>query len=93
MAENSNTCSRLTNRTRQKTVSEEKAAYIAMDWMRVFYGIQVGTMETQEFRTRANTTFGFSVFRTRLKEPIERMFFVVLLPSGMVVEPKVAERL
>jgi hypothetical protein len=25
--------------------------------------------------------------------PIERMFFVVLLPNGMVVEPKVAERL
>jgi hypothetical protein len=31
-----------------KTVGEEKAAEIAMDWMRAFYGIRVGAMENIE---------------------------------------------
>jgi hypothetical protein len=48
-----------------------------MDWMRVFYGIRVGAMESQEFRTR----------------PFTHLLFAVVLPNGKVVEPKFAERL
>ncbi len=34
-----------------KTASQEKAAKIAADFMTTFYGIRVGAMETEEFRT------------------------------------------
>jgi hypothetical protein len=60
-----------------KTVGKEKAAETAMDWMRVCYGIRVGAMESQEFRTR----------------PFTHLLFAVVLPNGKVVEPKFAERL
>jgi hypothetical protein len=33
-----------------KTVTKEKVAEIAADFMTTFYGIQVGALETQEFR-------------------------------------------
>jgi hypothetical protein len=33
-----------------KTVTKEKVAEIAADFMTSFYGIQVGALETQEFR-------------------------------------------
>jgi hypothetical protein len=35
-------------------VSKEKAAEIAADFMTTFYHVQVGALETQEFRTIAN---------------------------------------
>ena len=34
-----------------KTVDKEKAEEIAMAWMQVFYGEQVGTIESQELKT------------------------------------------
>jgi hypothetical protein len=34
-----------------KTVSEEKVAEIAADWMTTFYQVQTGVLESQEFRT------------------------------------------
>ena len=34
-----------------KTVSQEKAADIAADWVTVFYHVQAGVIETQEFIT------------------------------------------
>jgi hypothetical protein len=82
----------LAGQTVPKTVGEEKAAEIAMDWMRVFYGIRVGTMESQEFRTRPVPHWLFCFLET-IEGPIQRMYFVVLLPDGMVVEPKFAQRL
>jgi len=33
------------------TVDKEKAEEIAMDWMQVFYGEQVGTIESQDLKT------------------------------------------
>ena len=75
-----------------KTVGEEKAAEIAMDWMRVFYGIRVGAMESREFRTRPVPHWLFC-FSETIEGPIQRMYFVVLLPNGMAVEPKFAQRL
>jgi hypothetical protein len=75
-----------------KTVSEEKAAEIAAEWVTTFYHLQVGTIESQEFRTRPIPHWLFS-FSNTIKGPIDRMFFVVLLPSGIVVQPKLAERL
>jgi len=35
-----------------KTVDKEKAEEIALDWMQVFYGEQVGTIESQELKTK-----------------------------------------
>jgi ribonucleotide reductase alpha subunit len=75
-----------------RTVSEEKAAEIAADWMTSFYHVQVGALETQEFRTGPIAHWLFC-FSDTIKGPIERIFFVVLLANGMVVQPKVAERL
>ena len=73
-----------------KTVDKEKAEEIAMAWMQVFYGEQVGTIESQELKT---TPVSHWLFRLTVDDPVERTYFVVLLPNGMVVEPKVARRL
>ena len=75
-----------------KTVSEEKAAEIAADWVTIFYHVQVGAIESQEFRTMPIPHWRFC-FSDTIKGPIQRMFFAVLLPNGMIVKPKVSERL
>jgi hypothetical protein len=75
-----------------RTVSEEKAAEIAAAWMTSFYHVQVGALEAQEFRSTPIAHWLFS-FSDTIKGPIDRMFFVILLANGKVVEPKVAERL
>jgi len=49
-----------------------------------FYHVRVGALETQEFRT---------CFSDTVKGKLRQMFFVVLLPDGTVVEPRVAKRL
>jgi hypothetical protein len=74
-----------------ETVTQEKAAEIAVNWV-VFYHVQVGAIETQEFKTSPIRHWLFC-FSDTVAGPIQRMFFVVLLPSGQVVEPKVTERL
>ena len=48
-------------------------------------------METQEFRT-SPVPFWLVCFSDAVKGPIKNMFFVVLLPDGMVVEPRVEKR-
>jgi hypothetical protein len=73
-----------------KTVDKEKAEEIAMDWMQVFYGEQVGTTESQDLKT---TPIPHWLFRLMIDEPVKRTYFVVLLPDGTVVEPRVARRL
>jgi hypothetical protein len=75
-----------------KTVSEEKAAEIAADWVTSFYHVQIGSIESQEYRTRPIPYWLFC-FSDAIKRLIRRMFFDVLLPNGTIVEPKVAERL
>jgi hypothetical protein len=73
-----------------KTVDKEKAEEIAMDWMQVFYGEQVGTIESQELKT---TPVPHWLFRMTVDEPVKRTYFVVLLANGTVVQPRVARRL
>jgi hypothetical protein len=73
-------------------VTKEKAAEIAADFMTTFYHIQVGGLETQEFRT-SPVPFWLVCFSDTIKGPLRQMFFVVLLPDGTVVVPSVEKRL
>ena len=73
-------------------VTKEKAAEIAADFMTTFYHVQIGAMETQEFRTTP-VAFWLISFSDTIKGPIKNMFFVVLLPDGTVVVPSVARRM
>ena len=73
-------------------VTKEKAAEIAADFMTSFYHVQVGTLETQEFRTTP-VPFWLVCFSDAIKGPLHQMFFVVLLADGTVVEPRVEKRL
>jgi hypothetical protein len=73
-------------------VTKEKAAEIAPDFMTTFYHVQVGALETQEFRTTP-APFWLICFSDTIKGPMRQMFFVVLLPDGTVIEPRVEKRL
>jgi len=72
-------------------VTKEKVAEIAADFMTTFYHVQVGALETQEFRTQP-VPFWLVCFSDTIKGPLRQMFFVVLLPDGTVVVPSVAKR-
>jgi len=74
-----------------QTVTREKAE-IAADFMTIFYHLQIGTLETQEFRTQP-VPFWFVRFSDTIKGPLRQMFFVVLLPDGTVVVPSVEKRM
>ena len=73
-------------------VTKDKAAEIAADFMTTFYHVQVGTLESQEFR-ETPVPFWLICFSDTAKGPLHQIFFVVLLPDGTVVEPRVARRL
>lgn len=73
-------------------VTKEKAAEIAADFMTTFYHVQVGALETQEFRTMP-VPFWLICFSDTIKGTLRQFYFVVLLPDGAVVEPTVAKRL
>jgi hypothetical protein len=73
-------------------VTQEKAAEIAADFMTTFYHIQIGALESQEFRTTP-LPFWLVCFSDTVKGPLRQMFFVVLLPDGTVVVPTVEKRL
>jgi len=73
-------------------VTKEKAAEIAADFMTTFYHVQIGALETQEFRT-SPVPFWLVCFSDPIKGPLRQMFFVVLLPDGTVVVPKMEQRL
>src|ERR1700719_3876583 len=60
-------------------VTKEKAAEIAADFMTTFYHVQVGALETQEFRTTP-VPFWLICFSDTVKGPLRQLFFVVLLP-------------
>src|ERR1700740_2161326 len=62
-------------------VTKEKAAEIAADFMTRFYHVQVGALETQEFRTTP-IPFWLVCFSDTAKGPIRELYFVVLLPDG-----------
>jgi hypothetical protein len=73
-------------------ITKEKAAEIAADSMTTFYHVQVGALETQEFRT-APIPFWLVCFSDTVKGPMREMYFVVLLPDRTVVVPTVEKRL
>jgi hypothetical protein len=50
----------------QPTVSKEKIAEIAADFMTTFYHVQIGALETQEYRTTPVPS-GSSALQTRSK--------------------------
>jgi hypothetical protein len=54
-----------------KAVTEKKVAEIAADFMTSYYGIQVGALETQEFRTTPLPFCSFA-FRTRSRDHCDR---------------------
>jgi hypothetical protein len=72
-------------------ITKEKAAEIAADFMTTFYDVQVGALEAQEFRT-SPVPFWLVCFSDTVKGTMRQMFFVVLLPDGTVVEPRVEKR-
>jgi hypothetical protein len=74
------------------TPTKEKAAEIAADFTTTFYGVQVGALESQEFRTTP-VPFWLISFSDTVKGPLRQMFFVALLPDGTVVVPSVEKRL
>jgi hypothetical protein len=73
-------------------VTKEKAAEIAADFMTRFYNARIGALDTQEFRTQP-VPFWLVCFSDTVKGPLREMYFVVLLPDGTVVVPRVAKRL
>jgi hypothetical protein len=73
-------------------ITKEKAAEIAADFMTTFYHLQVGALETQEFRTTP-ILFWLVCFSDTVKGPMREMYFVVLLPDGTVTVPSVAKSL
>jgi hypothetical protein len=73
-------------------VTKEKATEIAADFMTRFYHLQVGALETQEFRTTP-VPFWLVCFSDTIKGPLRQLLFVVLLPDGTVVPPRVEKRL
>lgn len=75
-----------------QTVAKEKVAEIAADFMTTFYHIQIGALETQEFRTTP-VPFWLVSFSEAVQGPAKQMYFVVVLPNGTVVEPSVSKRL
>jgi hypothetical protein len=68
-------------------VTKEKAAELAADFMTTFYHVQVG-LETLEFRTTP-LPFWLISFSDTIKGSMRQIFFVVLLPDGTVVVPRV----
>jgi hypothetical protein len=73
-------------------VTKEKVAEIATEFMTTFYGIQVGALETQEFRTDP-VPFWLVAFSDSTKGLIHQLYFVVVLPNGNVIEPKLRHAL
>jgi hypothetical protein len=75
-----------------QTVTKGKVAEIAADFITTFYGVQVGALETQELRTTP-VPFWLVCFSDAIKGQMRQLFFVVLLPNGTIVEPRVEKRM
>ena len=70
-----------------KTVSEEKAAEIAADWVTVFYHVQAGVIESQEFLT-SPISHWLSVSRTRFRARCNECFSSYCFPTGWLFSRK-----
>ena len=60
--------------------------------MTTFYHVSIGALETQELRTDP-VPFWLVCFSDAVKGPVRQMFYVVLLPDGTVVVPRVEKQL
>src|ERR1700676_4427407 len=65
-------------------ITKEKAPEISPYFMTTFYHVQVGALETEEFRTQP-VPFWLVCFSDTVKGQLGQLFFVVLLPDGPVV--------
>jgi hypothetical protein len=65
-------------------VTKEEAAEIAADFMTTFYHVQIGALETQEFRTQP-VPFWLICFSDTIKGPLRQMFFVVCCRTGRLL--------
>jgi hypothetical protein len=72
-------------------VAKEKAAEIAADFMTTFYHVQVGALETQEFRTTP-VPFWLICFSDTIKGPMRQMYFVVLLLDAVIAPSMPGEK-
>jgi hypothetical protein len=70
-----------------KTVSEEKAAEIAADWVTVFYHVQAGVIESQEFLTSPISHWLFC-FSDTLQGSMQRMLSSYCFPTGWLFSRK-----
>jgi hypothetical protein len=76
-----------------KTIDRDKAEEIAMEWITSFHGgPQIGSIESATLRQKPIPYWLVAVADTT-EGPIEHLLFAVILPNGVVVAPKVAERL
>jgi hypothetical protein len=74
-----------------KTVTKEKAAEIAADFMTAFYHVNSGVLEIQVFGTQP-VPYWLICFSDGVMGPLRQLYFVVVLPDGTVVEPKVEKK-
>jgi hypothetical protein len=80
-----------TSRPPRRAQPKDQIAEIAADFMTTFYGTQVGALETHEFRTEP-IPFWLVSFSDTVKGPLKQLWFVVVLPDGKVIEPRVKPR-
>jgi hypothetical protein len=71
-----------------KTITDEKATEIGADFVTTFYHIQIGPLETQEYKT-SPIPFWLVCFSDTTKGPIRQMFFAVVLPDGKTIVPRI----
>jgi hypothetical protein len=76
-----------------ETIDQDRAEQIAIDWIMRFHGgPKIGSIESATFRQKPIPHWLVTVADTA-DGPIQHLLFAVILPNGVIVVPKVAERL
>jgi hypothetical protein len=76
-----------------ETIDRDEAEEIAMEWIMSFHGgPQVGSIESATLRQKPIPHW-LVAFADSTEGPIQHLLFAVVLPNGVVVVPKVGERL
>jgi hypothetical protein len=60
--------------------------------MTTFHHLQLGSIETAEFREKP-ISYWLAYFADTASGPVRHLLFAVVLADGRIVEPKVSERL
>jgi hypothetical protein len=74
------------------TATKDKVAEIAAEFMTTFYHVQIGALETPGASDRADAVL-VGLFSDTIKGPLRQLFFVVVMPDGTIIEPRVAKQL